>query len=135
VAILWRNVTPETLKKHQATVKWLTPLLIAHIADQLHEQAMTEEIHKKNSYDVIKWVERKFLDQGFNRRYNVFSRWLDISRDQYKWLDKFTTAYLQALAEVNKLPQYKVTNEAACVHFLQLVKCNFETWTISKRMA
>ena len=48
------NITPETLKKHQATVKWLTPLLIAHIADQLHEQAMTEEIHKKNPRDVIK---------------------------------------------------------------------------------
>src|SRR5437773_6580824 len=113
------NVTKTILQQHRRTAKWLTPSLITRMADHLQEQALADELNTKNPKDVLKWVDKKFMDQGFNRQYGIYCHWLDTTRDQYKKLEEFTTAYLQNLAEVNKLPDYKVSDVAACAHFLR----------------
>jgi len=67
------------------------------------------------------------MDQEFNRQYGIYCHWLDTTRDQYKKLEEFTTAYLQNLTEVNNLPDYKVSDVAACAHFLRQVQHDHET--------
>ena len=112
------DVTEATLQQHRRTAKWLTPSLITRMADHLQEQALADELNTKNPKDVLKWVDKKFMEQGFNQQYRIYCHWLDTTRDQYKKLEEFTTAYLQSLTEVNKLPDYKVSDVAACAHFL-----------------
>ena len=75
------------------------------------------------------------MDQEFNRQYGIYCHWLDTTRDQYKKLEEFTTAYLQNLTKVNKLPNYKVSNIAAYAHFLQQGQHNYKTWIITKCIA